>query len=54
MSGFCFGKPLARVTARAVKDMHLHEGQDIFAILKATSVAPTAISGVTSAAAPRP
>ncbi|MEL6617606.1 MAG: molybdenum ABC transporter ATP-binding protein [Pseudomonadota bacterium] len=45
---------LARITARAVQDMGLAEGQDVFAILKATSVAPTAISGVTSGAAPRP
>ncbi len=36
---------LARVTARAVTQMGLQEGQSIYAILKATSVAPMAISG---------
>ena len=35
---------LARVTARAVASMGLHQGQAIFAILKASSVAPSAIS----------
>ncbi|WP_299724504.1 molybdenum ABC transporter ATP-binding protein [uncultured Tateyamaria sp.] len=41
---------LARVTARAVSAMGLTQGQALFAILKATSVAQNAISGeVTSA-----
>lgn len=35
---------LARVTARAVAQLELCEGQQIYAILKATSVAPMAIS----------
>lgn len=34
---------LARVTARAVKDMRLHTGMHCYAILKATSVAPGSI-----------
>ncbi|WP_299283471.1 molybdenum ABC transporter ATP-binding protein [uncultured Tateyamaria sp.] len=46
---------LARVTARAVTGMGLAEGQQLFAILKATSVAQNAISGgVTSAPTPAP
>ena len=36
---------LARVTARAVTSMGLHQGQQLFAIIKATSVAQDAISG---------
>jgi molybdate transport system ATP-binding protein len=35
---------LSRVTARAVSSMGLHQGQQLFAILKATSVAQSAIS----------
>ncbi|MGC1498120.1 MAG: molybdenum ABC transporter ATP-binding protein [Sulfitobacter sp.] len=34
---------LARITARAVKDMHLHAGMHCYAILKATTVAPGSI-----------
>ncbi|MGJ8617972.1 MAG: molybdenum ABC transporter ATP-binding protein [Sulfitobacter sp.] len=34
---------LARVTARAVKDMRLHKGMHCYAILKATTVAPGSI-----------
>lgn len=46
---------LARVTARAVSALKLTEGQALFAVLKATSVAQSAISGnITSAAAPPP
>ncbi|WP_147109294.1 molybdenum ABC transporter ATP-binding protein [Tateyamaria sp. syn59] len=36
---------LARVTARAVQRMGLVEGQSLFAVIKATSVAQSAISG---------
>jgi len=36
---------LARVTARAIQSMGLSEGQTVFAIVKATSVAQSAISG---------
>jgi len=36
---------LARVTARAVQTMGLREGQSVFAVIKATSVAQSAISG---------
>lgn len=36
---------LARVTARAVQTMGLHTGQSVFAVIKATSVAQSAISG---------
>ncbi|MEO0402106.1 MAG: molybdenum ABC transporter ATP-binding protein [Pseudomonadota bacterium] len=44
---------LARVTARAVASMELQPGQQLFAILKATSVAQNAISGgVTSGPEP--
>ncbi|MFL4470528.1 molybdenum ABC transporter ATP-binding protein [Tateyamaria armeniaca] len=46
---------LARVTARAVSVMGLRAGQNLFAILKATSVAQNAISSeVTSAPSPDP
>ncbi|WP_299141358.1 molybdenum ABC transporter ATP-binding protein [uncultured Tateyamaria sp.] len=46
---------LARVTARAVASMGLQTGQTLFAVIKATSVGQTAISGGVSAApAPRP
>ena len=46
---------LARVTARAVTSMGLEPGQQLFAILKATSVAQNAISGGLSAApSPQP
>lgn len=46
---------LARVTARAVTAMGLHQGQRLHAILKATSVAQNAISGgTTSALSPDP
>lgn len=46
---------LARVTARAVTSMGLHQGQNLFAIIKATSVAQDAISGdITSARLPDP
>ncbi len=46
---------LARVTGRAVSSMGLVEGQRLYAILKATSVAQNAISGgITSAPSPRP
>lgn len=38
-------KLLARVTARAVQRMELEEGQRLFAVIKATSVAQSAISG---------
>jgi molybdate transport system ATP-binding protein len=41
---------LARVTARAVASMGLQEGQRLFAIIKATSVAQNAISGGTGGA----
>ncbi|MEP4247324.1 molybdenum ABC transporter ATP-binding protein [Tateyamaria sp.] len=41
---------LARVTARAVTSMGLHQGQNLFAIIKATSVAQNAISGDTTLA----
>lgn len=34
---------LARVTARAVREMNLHQGQAVFAIFKATTVAPLRI-----------
>lgn len=40
---------LARVTARAVASMGLEKGQSLYAIIKATSVAPSAISGTLSA-----
>ncbi|WP_299748171.1 molybdenum ABC transporter ATP-binding protein [uncultured Tateyamaria sp.] len=36
---------LARITARAVQTMGLREGQSVFAVIKATSVAQSAISG---------
>ncbi|WP_299611513.1 molybdenum ABC transporter ATP-binding protein [uncultured Tateyamaria sp.] len=36
---------LARVTGRAVQSMGLSEGQSLFAVIKATSVAQSAISG---------
>ncbi|WP_299655064.1 molybdenum ABC transporter ATP-binding protein [uncultured Tateyamaria sp.] len=36
---------LARVTGRAVQSMGLEEGQSLFAVIKATSVAQSAISG---------
>ena len=36
---------LARVTARAVQSMGLRQGQQLFAVIKATSVAQSAISG---------
>ena len=36
---------LARITARALAQLNLAEGEDCFAILKASSVAPIAISG---------
>ena len=36
---------LARVTARAVHSMGLQQGQSLFAVIKATSVAQSAISG---------
>ena len=46
---------LARVTGRAVTSMGLQQGQTLFAIIKATSVAQDAISGgSTSAPAPQP
>ncbi|WP_415921181.1 molybdenum ABC transporter ATP-binding protein [Tateyamaria sp. SN6-1] len=40
---------LARITARALGQMSLEEGQSVFAVLKASSVAPTAISGAQTA-----
>lgn len=36
---------LARITARALAALDLHEGAEVFAVLKASSVAPGAISG---------
>ena len=40
---------LARITARAMTQLNLNEGEDCFAILKASSVAPIAISGAQTA-----
>ena len=40
---------LARITARALAQMALSEGTECFAILKASSVAPSAISGAQTA-----
>ncbi|WP_299688169.1 molybdenum ABC transporter ATP-binding protein [uncultured Tateyamaria sp.] len=40
---------LARITARALAYLDLSEGDECFAILKASSVAPTAISGAQTA-----
>lgn len=46
---------LARVTSRAVASMQLHPGKAVFAVIKATSVSQTAISGgPTSVAEPAP